>query len=575
MRPAVDLIELPFAFTQLRPLMPSQFIGEARKRGVPLDEHQLEALHRLRLLPPFLRVQRDGRAIAALRRSDPRLAHHVATSHPTDVRDLREARAAGRLLAPAAEHFIARRRLVRVIDGRRYRSSEYLYSHHQLVHLPTVRRALPLLRRRRGSETITIDATRASMASAVGEAKRLTEIIVAVSALEAAYHPDVVETLQLPDRHTWDEYRDWREGLAVNWAVKWLGVDPAWIRDAGSELLRLADDIDPLGEWLDVVREADPRAWRRLRGAGRNAIDIRVAAEVLLRHYDDLARARRAPRLPAPVPHRHAQFDTRLKRRGRVDDVLTRFGLSPHPRLLLVVEGATEARFFPRVLRMFGIRTDPDYISVVDREGVGRDIAALIAYAAAPITELERDGRDLRLLRTATRVLVVGDAERPMASAAERERKRGEWVDRLLRTLPPEQRTGPARESLDLLVQVDTWNRHGESFEFAHFSDRELARAIATLDTRRRQPTPSQRVESVRRVRSRAGNLKSVLPREHLKLELAEALWPVLEAKIRRAKRRGTERRIPIVRVVDLATQLATEFPRGTLLIPLDDDRGG
>jgi hypothetical protein len=45
---------------------------------------------------------------------------------------------------------------------------------------------------------------------------------------------------------------------------------------------------------------------------------------------------------------------------------------------------------------------------------------------------------------------------------------------------------------------------------------------------------------------------------------LADELWPLLEAKIERALDRKTERRIPIVRVVDLAAALAHELPDAT-----------
>ena len=558
--------------------MPQGFIKAARERGLSMSEAQLEGLHRLGLLTPLLRVRRDGRAIATLARRDARMAGHVAREEPSSAEDLVEAHSVGRLFTPAREAFLGRRRLERTVDGRKYRSSEYLYSQHQLVHLPGLRGVLERLRWNDSAVT-GIDAPKWWREDARERAARLDEIVIAVSALEAVHYPDVMGRLQWRRGvEAIAEYERWREKLPVTWALRWLGVDAAWIRSAAAELLRLADGIDPLGAWLDVVRQADPGTWERLKGSARSAMDVRIAAEVLLRYYDALARARRAPSLEWPRQRRRVGrsiFASRLQAQGSVDDVLTSFGLSPHPNLVLVVEGDTELEIVPRVMRHFGIRTDPDYIRIVNREGVGKDITALVAFAAGPVAGADNEGKDLRLLRPATRMLVVSDAEGKMATATDREKARMNWVERLMRTLPAEQRLESVRKSLDLLVDVMTWNPRGESFEFAHFTDMQIASAIASLDTRSRQPAPRARVKHVGALRAQGGNLKSALPGVCSKLELAEGLWPVLEAKMRRAAMRGTLERIPLVRVLDRATDLAREFPRAGLVIPLEEPSGG
>ena len=122
------------------------------------------------------------------------------------------------------------------------------------------------------------------------------------------------------------------------------------------------------------------------------------------------------------------------------------------------------------------------------------------------------------------------------------------------------------RQQLDGLVKTTTWKRTGESFEFAHFTDRQIAHAIQTLDKRPRQPTFEGRVQAVARVRAKRGNLKTVLGYVS-KPDLAEELWPVLEKKLTAAQRLGTQRRIPIVRVLEEALRIAQEWPRrGTVL---------
>lgn len=58
-RPRPSTIELPaqsYAFSQASLLTESQFIAEARKRGVSLEKGELEQLHRRRVLVPFYRI---------------------------------------------------------------------------------------------------------------------------------------------------------------------------------------------------------------------------------------------------------------------------------------------------------------------------------------------------------------------------------------------------------------------------------------------------------------------------------------------------------------------------------------
>jgi hypothetical protein len=166
-------------------------------------------------------------------------------------------------------------------------------------------------------------------------------------------------------------------------------------------------------------------------------------------------------------------------------------------------------------MRHFGVRNDDDFISIQNREGIDKDIAALVSYAVAPRTELEDDGRYLRLKRPVTSMLVIGDAEGRMATAAERERRRRVLVERALRTLPPEHRSADAREAIDSLIHVDVWKRSGLSFEFAHFTDRQIADAIWKLDTASKHGEPA-RPRPSRRGDARTTRQPGRLARPHL-----------------------------------------------------------
>jgi hypothetical protein len=570
-RSPVELVELPFTFTQRRALTATEFAREAGERGVQLSARSLEALHRLGLLRPVLRFRRDGRQIASLARQRSVYASQVAHWDPTSHRDLAHAHGEGRLFDPAAEAFMSAAGTSRRVAGLEYRSSVYLYSRYQLLRLPTIRQALARLSFASSGRPV-LDTHRpwAEFARRGDDAFRA--VLVAASALEPIYYPQIIGTLTFPDDESFARYDRWRRGLRLTATIRWLGVDASWVREQASQLLREADQIDPLAAWIDLVREADPGQWQRLRGAARNAIDIRLTAEILLRHYEHLAAGRRARPLAGPDRTRRDEYASRLRPRGGIDRTLTAYGLSPHPSLLMVVEGATELLLVPRLMAMLGVRTDPEFIALHDREGVTKNLSALIAYAVAPRVERDEGGRYLRLERPLTRVLVVNDAEGPMATTAQRERRRRAWVDRMLRTLPRQERTPAVVDSIGRLVFVDTWRRNGASFELAHFTDRQLAAAILAVNPRVRRCGLAGTTTAVGNVRATRGNLDSVLGQAS-KVELADALWPVLERKVERARRLGTAERIPIVRIVNRAVDLARELPRRNVVIPLDARR--
>lgn len=349
--------------------------------------------------------------------------------------------------------------------------------------------------------------------------------------------------------------------------LDWLEVDADWIKESAAQFLREADGFDPLGQWLELVREAEPTSWERLKGEARNAVDLRIGAEILLRYHDRLVRGRLAPKIKPPPPQHRDDFSGRLKSQGSLDLALASFGLSPHPRLILVVEGETEFLLFARLMELFKVRMDRDFIAIENAQGVGREISALIAYAVAPQTHQDERGRYLRVLKPLTRLLAVMDAEGKYSTEEGREERRQAWIKRILDTLPKEHRTSEVRDSIGRLVAVETWDKKGQSFEFAHFTDRQLALATAKID-QRKGLSLKKRVEIAGSIRANGGNLTPLLDRTS-KVDLANTLWPVLRQKIRRAEGHGTERRIPIIRILGRALDLAHELPRRNVVIPL------
>ena len=77
------------------------------------------------------------------------------------------------------------------------------------------------------------------------------------------------------------------------------------------------------------------------------------------------------------------------------------------------------------------------------------------------------------------------------------------------------------------------------SFEFSHFTDRELATALSKLDRRATPATVAQIEAALSKARDNSQDVKQVYTNwrpEPSKVELAETLWPVLKSKIEQAQ---------------------------------------
>jgi hypothetical protein len=309
-----DLEQLPWAFSQCDLLTTARFRDQCGQRGSPilLDE-QLEALHRQGVLVPL--VRRDG--------------------------DQRE--------EPAAVGFRPWRTYPRF--------NQFYYSPYQLLAAPGLGRLLTHMaprhrsaprwllarlvgRRRPRQVAFDLDLT---FPEAQFDLSRLPsrELVIALSALEARYLPPIVHRVQAPlplDLKAWPDYAN---GFDPNAMLAWLGWQPEQLKAAAYQLLSHAHSIDPQQRWHRLARLADPERWGELRGLALAANDHRVAAELLLLFYEDLVELGGAPPLEQ-LPPRHQrvwhQLDERLATdRHELDEVLTEFGLSPHPSVVLAV----------------------------------------------------------------------------------------------------------------------------------------------------------------------------------------------------------------------------------------------
>lgn len=183
------------------------------------------------------------------------------------------------------------------------------------------------------------------------------------------------------------------------------------------------------------------------------------------------------------------------------------------------------------------IELDRNWISIIDFGGTDRDLSLLARYAGEPV--LGRDlGSGVALERPMTRFLILTDAEHKYATVKDRNYQRKLLLDSLTQNVPPDLRCDYySSQPESRIVEIRTWGRY--PLEFAHFTDLQLAKAI--IDSAAVPYAHGQgrlvRAIHMQRTNDPSPNVDDVFWRGNglSKTKLADALWPMLEKKIRRA----------------------------------------
>jgi hypothetical protein len=551
----LDVLNDPYVFSQRRLLTPAELVSRAEKRKIDITEALLVALHRTKRLMPVYWIRDVGKI------GVPWYARHVGL--------LREARDSGNLFDPRV-HPAALRAHIR--GGA---NSVFLYSDYQLLGLGMLGWELGEMDNAPGG--LKPGSILRRLWRGHDRVERLKpEEIALLSLLEPKYFPRLIgHVLGSPvpvsvDLDTWvAEYESGTRAINEAEVVRRCGLRPEVVQELAETLIIHTHGVDPNREWLPLVRQMAPDRWRELQGPARLAIDFRLAAEVLLRGYESLADAGAAPALPDIPPMASHPLTERLRADPKdLDSILTGFGISPHPALVLVVEGDTEVVLLTRAFRKLGLQNSRNFIEFVKRGGITKPIDALL-YLVGPEPEVGRARvatQDVLLLgRPPTRVLVTGDAESDMATATQREELRQHWVRQIGEGLLDRHDARVDPEELKRLVDTFTWGRL--PFEFACFTDAEIARAVNAC-----QPgaTTSAAIRKMRTGGRPGPDYKALLRKSGRisKRDVAYELWPILEAKLDRRLAGGlggTAR--PIVRLFVKATRLATEWPRANLVL--------
>ena len=563
---------MPWAFTQHQPLSTSEFISQAKRRGFDLDVGVLRELYRHGMLAPFIYVSSRQAG------PKPEPVGQEPRSRGTSLTELRHARDRGRLSDLAQHPFRPRLRFVRPdgVTSPRWWNG-LLYSQYQLLMLPQIERLLARVSHRLRDRHFIARLPEPDHLLAE-RAARFRTIAIMLAALEARYLPTLdPERVRLTNAEP-EEWVRYRTGFDPAALRARLDYPPAQARQDAEFLLQCAHQLDPVPDsWTRLMRRAPHDSWDQLKDAALLAMDYREAAEILLLFYEDLAGRGQAEPLPAMDGMYWHPLRERLGYRHRtLDEDLMELGLSPHPRVVLAVEGDTEYTHGPMVWKALDYPDAPELMRLLNLRGVDRNVEKVAALAATPLVGERLPGRPgWRLIKPPTRLMIAVDPEGAQFGTPDAvARTRRKIMRDVLDSLKDQGVTNPNPAELDELVDIRTWPER--CYEYAHFNDDELAYAIMAVHHTIDGWSRDELIGALEFWRKRGEDIKRVWEsgrwdehrqrptgawqHEVSKPELAIALWPTLQAKIDDCRVDPDAPIPPIVNVVRDAYHIAQRW---------------
>jgi len=515
-RGSLRVLDIPHAFSQSPVLKSSQFIAQAREWGYKLNLDQLEDLNFQGLLVPFFRVD-DVR--------------HSEFEIPVDVSDssvLAQYARAGQVRDPGLEDRSNRWTYRRPEDQDNWWDGFY-YGRWQLLGVANALQS-----------RTNVAVWPEELPTYAAQAARVRDEHLAISALSDRFLPGVLgrSTYSSPSERS--AVLEARLNIGADSRLAATTFPSERLQPVAEYMLLHAAAIDPMSGWWDLIRHAGYDGWNRMSGSPLEAVWWRVGAELLLLAHEELADAGNLSPLPdfsAPSRFHHPLLD----RPGTpaqsisLERALARYGLSPHSRVLLVVEGETERIYIGALLDGMGL-ADSHLVRVVV-QGTSSDWPWQLAAMIVPRLGELRGGRRM-LDSMPTALMIAMDPEGHWRTQADVDRRRTELQRRVSAHVAAQGAT-LSQDELDMLVQARNWGEF--TFELANFADGELETAIQSIALAHRLPGTdsdgwkAQLRTAIEYVRHGKLDIKVVFDRmgwSVLKTDLASALVPVLVSKL-------------------------------------------
>jgi hypothetical protein len=257
-----------------------------------------------------------------------------------------------------------------------------------------------------------------------------------------------------------------------------------------------------------------------------------------------------------------------------LERALAALGLSPHPRVLFLVEGETEMVHITQLLGELGLNR-PDLVRLQNCRGSEINPQLITRYAIAPRLGPRRGGAQNVDVPPTALVIAMDPENRWRTEELRQSEKR-----RLMAAIRQEvQHQGGTISEADLehLIHIFVWGQ--DSYELANFTDDELAAAVTRLareqgrgvgedpgwDETLRRALSEARVQH-RDIQTAIGPLRI---RED-KVRLAHILLPSLADKYQQ-ELAGGEVRTPVLQIIEVVRRLVNQLP--TTSYVLRDDR--
>ena len=531
------LLAIPAVFTQDALLDTRQFIDEAKKRGLPITLDDLQDLHTRSTLFPLFRVSdiaSEGRRISGR----PNILSHNPTGWAW------EASTEGRLHDPYHEGYSAAWPYRRPHDeDPRDWWNGFVYSPWQLLELP---HALSL----RGYATTF---GRRPNHRQLARHRRTT---LALTALSVKYLPTATGRTIIPTGMPEGDYWTIRTDADTANLIRLAGVSPDQLRPYAEHLLGRAHSNDPMIKWLPLARHASFDAWMKLTDQPLACMWHRIAAEVLLLAHDDLAREGTVPPLPdlsdamfwTPL---HDRLSPNNPEAATLERALGDFDLSPHPKVLVLVEGKTELSHIPRLLTKVGL-SHPHQVRVQSCDSSRVNPHLIARYNITPRVGRRLSDRWL-LNATGTALVIAMDPENNWATAIQRDAERNALKEAIRRDV--RSRGADIHDDyLNLLVTIHVWG--DDKYELANFTDDELVEAATALtdSTVTTQTWEEELRAKLTNAREHHQDIKIPFGQMRIPIDkprLAELLWPALLTKLQTEFTGDHTPTTPVIKLID------------------------
>lgn len=513
---ALALLRLPLAFTQDKLMTTDDFIKASLRRSQPLSLQVLQTLHNQRLLLPLFRITDtavEGRRIEL----DELLGRNPRgwVMHAGDE---------GRLRDPADEGYNSAWPYEQPPDAGHGWVNGFMYSSWQLIDVPLALKHLDWI-------SSGVDP---AITSKRAQARR--QRTLALIALSSRHLPSVLGRIRYPSGTPHETAQAVRFDIEEHELLALVRYPQVQLLPDAEDLLDLAHR-DPLIKLWPLLRHSDLDGWEAVEGASLGHIWQRIAAEVLLQAQEELAEQGALPALPDldEVAYGSPLRDRVNAQRAGGESLqrsLAQFSLSPHPHVLLLVEGQTEMLHLPRLLDLFGLDR-PDRVRVQNCRSSTVNPQLISRYTIAP--RLGKKRGDAQLLDVPPTALVIAmDPENRWETAEMRQAERLS-LQNAIREEVEAQGGLIGDDDLDFLVTVRVWG--DQTYELANFTDEELGEAFDQMARTDQRSRPSWRDDLQRelgKAREAHQDIKVAMGALQLrrdKLGLAELLWPTLRDK--------------------------------------------